>query len=130
MKLIVRALPDCILSRVTDVSRFLETSKDSQTLRQGQDYRGDTALVMAAAKECPTMVVLLIDEGAQLNRCNARGRSALMESALWDRAENPQILIQYGADKTIKDSGGRKAADLAATNDKLEGTSQPRRRDL
>lgn len=64
------------------------------------------------------MVALLLDNGAKVNRRNRMGRTSLMEAALWGRAENAQILLRNGADKTLSDHHGRTASNLASPSDR------------
>lgn len=61
---------------------------------------------MAAAEDCPDMVFLLQESESEVNSCNNRRRTPLMEAAIWGRAENIKILLRYDADKALKDRQG------------------------
>ena len=63
------------------------------------------------------MVTLFLDRGARINNRNNKGRTPLMEAALWGRFENTQILLARGADKEAKDREGRKAIDFTSQSD-------------
>lgn len=48
---------------------------------QGMDENGDTTLSYATAERSPSMVALLLDNGAKINTRNRRGRTPLREAA-------------------------------------------------
>lgn len=117
-KIIDNAILDCILGHVRKVESYLKTTAEQHIFIQGMDENGNTTLSYAAAERSPGMVALLLDNGAKVNRRNKRGRTPLMEAALWGRAENAQILLRNGADKTLSDHHGRTASNLASPSDR------------
>jgi ankyrin repeat protein len=60
-------------------------------------------------------VALLVERGADLDRVDDRGRSALMIAAARGHAEIAAWLVRHGADPALADKEGKTAIDLAAT---------------
>jgi ankyrin repeat protein len=58
------------------------------------------------------VVSYLLDAGANLDDCDDRGRTALMIAAEGGHAEIAGLLVARGADPTLKDKAGKRAADL------------------
>ncbi|KAL8383632.1 hypothetical protein RB595_010703 [Gaeumannomyces hyphopodioides] len=58
---------------------------------------GKTALILAAAEDCPAMVQLLLEFGADPNAAGIYGWTPLMEAAFWGRKRNVEILLENGA---------------------------------
>jgi len=61
------------------------------------------------------MVTSFLDHGAQINSSKDKGRTPLMEAALWSR-----ILLEIGADKEMKNRNGRMAIDFTAQSRKMQ----------
>jgi ankyrin repeat protein len=66
----------------------------------------------SAALEVSTV---LLGAGAPINAVDDRGRTALMIAADLGRAEVVELLLAHGADASIVDKVGKRAADLAAS---------------
>jgi uncharacterized protein len=83
-------------------------------------YRNDLTLLMWAsgpdekAPEAQAIKVVsyLLDAGAQIDDRDDRGRTALMIAAEGGRAEIANLLLARGADPSLKDKAGKRAADL------------------
>lgn len=129
LPLIDKVISNCILGEVMAVKTYLNTaSADEQDiLLHGKDDKtnGRTALIYAATEQSSrhyedTMVSLLLKRGAEVNATNFDGRTALMEAALWGRADNARLLLKAGADKDMIDGDGNKAVDLASPSDRNE----------
>jgi ankyrin repeat protein len=60
-------------------------------------------------------VKLLVKRGAELDRVDDRGRTALMIAAERGHAEIAAWLVENGADPTIEDRDGKTARDLAGS---------------
>jgi ankyrin repeat protein len=58
------------------------------------------------------VVTCLLDAGAHIDDRDDRGRTALMIAAEGGRAEIAGLLLTRGADSTLKDKAGKRAADL------------------
>jgi uncharacterized protein len=69
----------------------------------------DQAIPGAQAIE---VVSYLLDAGAHIDDRDARGRTALMIAAEGGRAEIADVLLARGADPSLKDKAGKRAADL------------------
>lgn len=117
-KTIEYAISDCILDHVREVENYLMTTAEQHIFIQDMNEIGDTTLSYAAAERSPGMMALLLDNGAEINRRNRRGRTPLMEAALWGRTENAQILLRHGADKNLNDHHGHTAFNLASFSDR------------
>lgn len=61
----------------------------------------------------PEIVKLLLKHGADVDNQNKIGRSPMIEAALWGRLDNVKILLKNGANKSLRDVHGRRAAELA-----------------
>jgi ankyrin repeat protein len=62
------------------------------------------------------VVAYLLDAGAHIDERDARGRTALMIAAEGGHAEIANLLLVRGADPSLKDNGGKRAADLTAVS--------------
>src|SRR5437764_4945148 len=67
-----------------------------------------------AETEVSKVVKYLLDGGAHIDDRDARGRTALMIAAEGGRAEIAAVLLARGADPSLKDKAGKRAADLTA----------------
>ncbi len=82
-----------------------------------QNKYGQNLLFIAIKYNQPTVLEHLLKQGIDVNTANNAGTTALMEAA--SSAEDTQIiklLLQYGADKTIKDNRGKTASQYAVFN--------------
>ncbi len=83
-------------------------------------YPNDLTLLMWAAgadekvpeTEALKVVTYLLNAGAHIDDRDARGRTALMIAAEGGRAEIAALLLARGADPSLKDNAGKRAADL------------------
>jgi ankyrin repeat protein len=64
--------------------------------------------------EVVKVVNFLLDDGAHIDDSDARGRTALMIAAEGGRANVVTVLLARGADPSLRDRAGKRAADLTA----------------
>jgi ankyrin repeat protein len=96
-------------------------------------YANDLTLLMwasgpdesVAEPQALEVVAYLVDAGAHIDDRDDRGRTALMTSAEGNHAEIAQLLLKRGADPSLRDKAGKRAADLT-TLSALRETLTPR----
>jgi ankyrin repeat protein len=99
-------------------------------------YANDLSLLMWAAgadekvpeADARKVVVHLLDVGAHIDDRDARGRTALMIAAEGGRADIANLLLERGADPSLKDNAGKRAADLTTVSLLRERLTSPSRR--
>ena len=72
---------------------------------------GDSLLILAAYHDHPRTVGMLLEHGADPNRVNDRGQTALGAAVFRRSAESVQLLLHWGADPL---AGERSAVSVAA----------------
>jgi ankyrin repeat protein len=83
---------------------------------------GNTALWFAVQGPAPSgleVARLLINAGAEINRACEHGRTALQMAAAWGHLDVVQLLIQHGADPTIRDDEGMTPAMIASRSNRV-----------
>jgi len=86
-----------------------------------QDNDGRTALMYASTGPFPATVKILLDNKAETNITdNVEHFTALMFAASEGQFELVKLLIEYGADPTLKDIDGDTAEDFAQQNNHKE----------
>jgi uncharacterized protein len=96
-------------------------------------YQHDLTLLMWASgadekvpeAEAIKVVKYLVDAGARIDDRDARGRTALMIAAEGGRAEIVALLLARGADPSLKDQAGKRAADLTSLSSLRERLTVP-----
>jgi uncharacterized protein len=96
-------------------------------------YANDLTLLMWAAgadekvaqADVVKLVSYLLDQGARSDDHDARGRTALMIAAEAGRAEVANLLLAHGADPSLTDKAGKRAADLTTVSLLRERLSVP-----
>lgn len=104
-------------ARLDVVKRLL-----AQNIDINARYRNDLTLLMWAAgpdekvleAHAVKVVEYLLDAEAHVDDRDARGRTALMIAAEGGHAEIAALLLARGADPSLKDKAGKRAADLTA----------------
>jgi ankyrin repeat protein len=71
------------------------------------------------------VVKYLVDAGARIDDRDARGRTALMIAAEGGRAEIVALLLRRGADPSLRDQAGKRAADLTSLSSLRERLAVP-----
>ncbi|MEJ7593002.1 MAG: ankyrin repeat domain-containing protein [Planctomycetaceae bacterium] len=76
------------------------------------DMKGNSLLIQAAVN--PKCVELLLKNGANVNRvCDSDiAATALIRAASLGKRKSVELLLQHGADPTIKDKSGESAVDV------------------
>lgn len=122
------ALSDCIFGDILALRNFLSGTKKLDYFLHGKDEEGNTVLTYAAAERYPAILGLLLSHGASrsIDSRNCKGRTPLMEAALWGRLKNAKLLLQHGADPGICDRRGRKAVDFARQHPRNDQERQRR----
>jgi hypothetical protein len=95
------------------VDDYLRTSPEANLFLFGTDEEGKSALTLAACEKYPAVTKLLLDHGAKLNHQDNKGRTPLMEAALWGRIENVNCLLEHGANRKLRDTHNHRAVDHA-----------------
>ena len=103
---------------VESVQRELNAGVDVDVLNSqaANGDGGNTALWFAAQGPPPTgfeIARLLIDAGAEIDRQCEHGRTALQMAAAWGHLDVVQLLIEHGADPTIRDDEGMTPSEFA-----------------
>ena len=96
-------------------------------------YRNDLTLLMWASgpyegapeARAVKVVTSLLDAGARIDDRDDRGRTALMIAAEGGHAEIADLLLARGADPSLKDKGGKRAADLTVLSALRERLTRP-----
>src|SRR5450631_3696005 len=96
-------------------------------------YRNDLTLLMWASgpdqgapeAQAIKVVTYLLDAGAHVDDRDDRGRTALMIAAEGGHAEIANLLVARGADPSLKDKAGKRAADLTVLSSLRERLTAP-----
>jgi ankyrin repeat protein len=96
-------------------------------------YPNDLTLLMWASgpdegvpeAQAATVVSYLLDAGAHIDDRDNRGRTALMIAAEGGHAEIAALLLARGADPSLKDKAGKRAADLTVLTSLRERLTTP-----
>src|ERR1700676_3897795 len=96
-------------------------------------YANDLTLLMwasgpdqeATEAQAIKVVSYLLDAGAHVDDRDDRGRTALMIAAEGGRAEIANLLLARGADPSLKDKAGKRAADLAVLSSLRDRLTSP-----
>jgi ankyrin repeat protein len=96
-------------------------------------YRNDLTLLMWASgpdqgapeAQAIEVVTYLLDAGAPIDDRDDRGRTALMIAAEGGHAEIANLLLARGANPSLKDKAGKRAADLTVLSSLRERLTAP-----
>jgi len=79
----------------------------------------ENPLYMAAKKQNPEVIELLLDHGAEINALTAGNMPPLMAAVVHGQVENCKVLLERGADAHIRIHTGESMLELAVLNQKL-----------
>lgn len=85
-----------------------------------QDFKDYTSLHWATLRGCSRAgdtLILLIDNGVDIDRVTIEGDTALHFAATYNRQDMVQILLQAGANNNIKNNKNETATDVAKTQE-------------
>lgn len=86
-----------------------------------RDFMDRTALLYSSTGPFPETVKILLDNGADPNKVDSDEHfSPLMHAAAEGQLEVVKVLIQYGADRSLKDVDGDDAASFAAQSGHMQ----------
>ncbi|KAI4671664.1 uncharacterized protein J4E78_000160 [Alternaria triticimaculans] len=126
----IMAWQACQQGRSVDVKSILR-NLEPQDVSHFVNARGEddnTALIIVAAVAhkdvaCATIIPVLLEAGADINAKNKKGRTALMEAALWGGLAAVKALLKWKrgvpVNASLEDNFGLSAIELAGTDSKL-----------
>ncbi|XGC80478.1 ankyrin repeat domain-containing protein [Bdellovibrio bacteriovorus] len=77
------------------------------------DQTKDTALMVAATSNLNTTKLILSKNKDVINKTNAKGETALSKALYFGNYNIAKVLLEAGADKTIKNKDGQTVLDIA-----------------
>lgn len=105
----------CLLKQTSRVEHMLQRYEDQ--FFKDRDQYGNDIMTLVAIEGHVCIMQLLYNAGAGILNVNARGRTPLMEAALWGRDDAVKFLVGKGADPHLKDHKNRTVLDLARETD-------------
>lgn len=103
---------------VNELRRYLEDAPNPTALLQFKDGDGLSFLGLAVPNGHRKTVEYLLDLGSNVNVTDAKGRTPLMEAALWGHPKIVELLLEAGADSSLKDRRGMTAGNLAEESER------------
>jgi hypothetical protein len=88
-----------------EIAVLLEMYKDDPFVSR-RDKHGVNCTALAAMEGHSEMIRFLHSKGRELNNIDRRGRTPLMEAALWGRLTVVNCLLELGVDPSAKDRKG------------------------
>lgn len=76
-------------------------------INYSEPENGDTALHIAACKNNESMILFLLDMGANPNMVDQQGRTAVMRAAEYGHVQSLQVLAEANSDMTVRDKEGK-----------------------
>lgn len=104
----------CTTNNLDGVELLLKQYRDDPFIRW-KNREGVNCIALAAMDGHDKMIQFLHEKGGDINNANSRGRTPLMEAALWWWLEVVKFLLEHGADPRAKDFKGHDAYFLLDT---------------
>ncbi|KAK3904868.1 hypothetical protein C8A05DRAFT_42115 [Staphylotrichum tortipilum] len=98
----------CVRNDLHRIESLFEQYKDDPFVSQ-RSKSGYHCITLAASKGHVRILQFLHSKGGDLNTADKRGRTPLMEAALWGRAQAVDFLLNNDADPDVQDKKGRRA---------------------
>ena len=96
------------------------TLKSTPAAANPRDMRGDHLLVLAAGAGQIEIVRILLQRGADIDRIDSSGFSALGAASFAGQRSVVRLLLRQGADPAVRNAGGQTALHLAAATGKQD----------
>jgi hypothetical protein len=100
-----------IFAVLANLQSFLAT-QDKDFLNATRDWTGDTLLAVAVWHEQYETAKMLLELGAKINIVNNNNSSPLHRASYRNNIELAILLMNYGADYSVRDKTGRRPADV------------------
>lgn len=98
-----------VVKRLVDLGANVDTICDKKSTKE-------TPLTVAAAYgRTPEMVDFLLNHGADINKGNVYKETALMRAAIFRKYETVKLLLEKGADYTLKNGSGYTVLEYVKT---------------
>lgn len=104
---------------IKEVRSLLESGTDPNLI-----YNTNTALTYAARDGFTDIARVLIDSGADVNWIDGEGVTPLILAAFKNHLELVQLLLDHGADTTVRDQWDRTALDYALRRGEEDAIAQ------
>ena len=86
--------------------------QDDDFLNQTRDWTGDTLLAVAVWHQQYEVAKMLLERGAKINTVNNNNSSPLHRASYRNNIELAILLMNHGADYSVRDKTGRRPADV------------------
>ncbi|KAL9479617.1 hypothetical protein ACSS6W_004403 [Trichoderma asperelloides] len=100
------------------LKRVLDNSPDRNELLRFKSQDGQSLLSLSASNGHHKVVEYLLEAGSDVNVMDAKGRTPLMEAALWGYPRIVDMLLRAGSDNRLTDQRGMRAINLAEESER------------
>lgn len=100
-----------------EIKQSTASSSWNTELANARGPNGSSLLALATQNGHISTVRYLLEHGVDINSSDQRGRTPLMEAALWGYAQILYILLEHGADRHRKDMDSLQAYDFGTESD-------------